>query len=397
MSQFKFFKNREHFLFSLWTWMLLFSLGFHIVLLLLPSTLKPKTDTTNTVNKTELEGIRVIELPSNRTITSPKDSPNSSFQSNSKANSLRIINKTIDKTPESNSNLSLNRNLNNSSNNNLDNPSSKPEIQQDQPNSKPASNQNLESQNEAKKQNLEAKKNSNDPFIDFPKYPNAEIGSWGLLQGQEDLASQQTGDRQDVVASYFERELQARGYEIKILSSDSKQKVYQIFKGGLNKFLNLIVRDGKGTAIVLASQALDINKLQALSVASKAETDFDIVLKQLSELGAQRIAIPEFYFAQPEKFYAMSAKERGSYDIAKPKLGFDGNFVVILSKSPEQVFSNFFAPNFQNSKFEVSQMSNYGGGLVYKVKQGSFVRYLNLLPTQSGVGTIVVIWENLPL
>ena len=389
MSQFRFFKNREHSLIPLWTWMLLFSLGFHIVLLLLPNTLKSKTDRTNTVNKPELEGIRVIEFPSNRTITSPKDFPNFSIQSNPKANSLQLIDKTL----ESNSNLSLNKD----SNNNIDKPLPKREIQQEQLSSKPLSTQNLESQDETKSPNLEVKKKANDPFIDFPKYPNAEIGSWGLLQGQEDLASQQTGDRQDVVASYFERELQARGYEIKILSSNSKQKVYQIFKGGLNKFLNLIARDGKRTAIILASKPVDINKLHALSVASKAETDFDIVLKQLSELGAQRIAIPEFYFAQPEKFYAKSVKERNSYDIDKPKSGFDGNFVVILDKKPEQLFSSFFAPSFQNSKFEVNQLSNYGGGLIYKVKQSSFVRYLNLLPTQSGVGTIVVIWKSLPM
>ena len=389
MSQFRFFKNREHSLIPLWTWMLLFSLGFHIALLLLPNRLNSKNDITNTVNKPELEGIRVIELPSNRTISSPKDSPNFSTQSNPKANSLQLI----DKTSESNSNLSLNKD----SNNNVDKPLPKREMQQEQLSSKPLSTQNLESQDETKSPNLEVKKKANDPFIDFPKYPNAEIGSWGLLQGQEDLASQQTGDHQDVVASYFERELQARGYEIKILSSNSKQKVYQIFKGGLNKFLNLIARDGKGTAIILASKPVDINKLHALSVASKAETDFDIVLKQLSELGAQRIAIPEFYFAQPEKFYAKSVKERNSYDIDKPKSGFDGNFVVILDKKPEQLFSSFFAPSFQNSKFEVNQLSNYGGGLIYKVKQSSFVRYLNLLPTQSGVGTIVVIWKSLPM
>jgi hypothetical protein len=389
MSQFRFFKNREHSLIPLWTWMLLFSFGVHIALLLLPNTLNSKNDTNNTVNKLELEGIRVIELPSNRTISSPKDSPNFSTQSNPKANSLQLI----DKTSESNSNLSFNKD----SNNNVDKPLPKREMQQEQLSSKPLSTQNLESQDETKSPNLEAKKSANDPFIDFPKYPNAEIGSWGLLQGQEDLASQQTGDRQDVVASYFERELQARGYEIKILSSNSNQKVYQIFKGGLNKFLNLIARDGKGTTIVLAGQPLDINKLQALSVATQAEMDFDIVLKQLSQLGAQRIAIPEFYFAQPEKFYAKSVKERNSYDIDKPKSGFDGNFVVILDKKPEQLFSSFFAPSFQKSKFEVNQLSNYGGGLIFKVKQSSFVRYLNLLPTQSGVGTIVVIWKSLPM
>jgi hypothetical protein len=361
--------------------MLLFSLGFHIVLLLLPNTLKQKTDTITTADISELEKIRVIQLPSTRIIDSSKPSS----QSNSQAP------QQIDKTSGSNSKLVLNNSENYFASNTLPKQETQPEVLSTNP--PPPSN--LAPQKQAGNQSLATKASSNDPFTDFPKYPNATTGSFGLFQGQEDLVSQQTPDRQDVVAAYFEKELQTSGYEAKTLSKEPKQQVYQIFKGGLTKFLNLIVRDAQGTAIALSSKPLDIKNLQ-IEVATKAETDFDIVLKQLSELGAQRIAIPEFYFVQPEKFYAKSAKERNSYDIDKPKFGFDGNFIVILDKDPEQVFSSFFAPNFQNSKFEVSQMSNYGGGIVYKVKQSSFVRYLNLLPTQSGAGTIVVIWKSLP-
>jgi|GEM_PF-2010360 len=382
MSQFKLFKNRQRFFLSLWNWLLLASLGFHTVLILYPNTLQQKPDITNTANTPKLEGIRVIELPSNRKVTAP----NSSLKSNSQSLPL------IDKNSGSSSNLSLNQ----PSNNNLESPSPSPEIQQEQSSFKSTSTEDFKSQNGSKKQDLDPDKIPSDPFTDFPKYPNSETGSFGLLQGNEDLASQQTRDRQDVVVLYFERELQARGYEIKILPNESKQKVYQIFKGGLNKFLNLIDREGQGTAIVLSSKPLELENLQTLSVARKAETDFDIVLKQLSELGAQRIAIPEFYFAQPEAFYAKSLKEHDSYDIDKPKFGFDGNFVVILDKKPEEVFSTFFTPNLQSKKFVISPMSNYGGGLIYKIKQDTFVRYLNLLPTQSGIGTIIVIWRSLP-
>ncbi|MFN7638166.1 MAG: hypothetical protein ACK54E_07160 [Pseudanabaena sp.] len=379
MSQFKFFKNREYSFFSLWNWMLLFSLGLHIALLLLPNTLKQKTETTSTANISELEKIRIIQLPTTSTI----DSPKSSLSSNSQAPPL------IDKTSETDAKLALKNPANDSAI--LPNQ----ETQGESPLPNPSPKSNLTTQSNADNQNIATKASSQDTFPDFPKYPNATTGSFGLFQGQEDLASQQTPDRQDIVATYFEKELQASGYEVKTISSEPTRKVYQIFKGGLTKFLNLIVRDGQGTAIALSSKPLDIKSLQT-EVATKAEIDFDIVLKQLTELGAQRIAIPEFYFVQPEKFYAESTKERNSYDIDKPKFGFDGNFIVILDKKPEQVFSSFFAPNFQNSKFEVSQMSNYGGGMVYKVKQSSFVRYLNLLPTQSGVGTIVVVWKSLP-
>ncbi|TYQ30308.1 hypothetical protein [Pseudanabaena sp. UWO310] len=393
MSQFKLFNNlfnneeREGFFFPLWTWMLLASLGLHLALLLLPNMLKQKTDETNVVDRSELQKIRVIELPSTP-VNSLKPSPYI------KSPSLPIIDKTSASNPQP-----VSQNYLNSSRNNFLNASlPKQELPREQPISKAITKEHLVTQ--AEHQSSETKTSSpdvfKDPFVDFPQYSNAGTGSFGLLQGQEDLASQQTSDRQDVVALYFEKELPARNYEIKTLSSDSTRKVYQIFKGGLSKFLNLIVREGKGTAIVLASQPLDLENLQALVVASQAETDFDIVLKHLSDLGAQRIAIPEFYFAQPEKFYAKSVKDPNSYDIDNPQFGFDGNFVVILDKNPEQLFSNFFAPQLQNHKFDISQMSDYGGGLIYKVKQGSFVRYLNLLPTQSGVGTVVVIWKSLP-
>ncbi len=140
----------------------------------------------------------------------------------------------------------------------------------------------------------------------------------------------------------------------------------------------------------------DHNVDKSQDVASKAKTDFDVLLKQSTQSGAERISIPEFYFIYPELFYAKSDKEQNSYDIDKPHAGFDGNFAIILDQKPEQVFKTLFVPQLQSSNFEIMQMSNYGGGLVYKIKQSSFVRYLNLLPTQSGTGTIIVIWKSLP-
>jgi hypothetical protein len=360
MSQMYLFKNGEKIALLSGGVMLLVSLGLHCFLLMLPIPSEPKLDTA------EIEKVRITELPSTDAIAPlPKPSDRSSLPSQVliEKNPLVLENalpkqeiKQELKTPAASPTVS---------------PDPKPTIKSQVPDTKV-------------------------PFTDFPKYPNAQAGSFGLLQGEENLASQQTPDSQNLVASYFERELPARGYELRSHISQPTRKVYQVFKGGMTKFLNIISRSGQGTAIVLSSKPLDIENLQTTALASKAETEFDLVLTQLNQLGATRIAIPEFYFAQPELFYARSSKDRNSYDIDKPRSGFDGNFVVILDKNPEQVFITFFAPNFQNRKFEVSPMSNYGGGLVYKVKQSSFVRYLNLLPTQSGVGTIVVIWRVLP-
>ena len=92
----------------------------------------------------------------------------------------------------------------------------------------------------------------------------------------------------------------------------------------------------------------NIDKSQA--VANQAKTDFDILLKQSTQSGAERISIPEFYFVHPELFYAKSDKEQNSYDIDKPHAGFDGNFAIILDKKPEQVFKTFFVPQLQSGR-----------------------------------------------
>ncbi len=135
---------------------------------------------------------------------------------------------------------------------------------------------------------------------------------------------------------------------------------------------------------------------QNAELASQAEAALGDTLEQLSQLGVERIDVPEFYFPQPESFFERSSQDSSSFDPEKPLLGFDGDFVVILNKSPDQLFSTFFADNLRQSGFTASQLPNYGGGLLYEVRQGEFIRYLNLIQTQDGTGTLVVLWSRLP-
>jgi hypothetical protein len=138
------------------------------------------------------------------------------------------------------------------------------------------------------------------------------------------------------------------------------------------------------------------SNLQSVAASRQADSAVNQVMKKLSQLGATRIDVPEFYFPQPELFFAPFAQDPATYDMEKPLPGFDGNFVVVLDKTPEQLFLEFFTENLGSHDFNVSQLPNYGGGLLYEMKQGDFTRYLNLIPTQDGTGTLVVFWNRLP-
>ena len=73
-----------------------------------------------------------------------------------------------------------------------------------------------------------------------------------------------------------------------------------------------------------------------------------------------------------------------------------GTIRLIPNQLPEQVFNTVFAPTLKTSNFEINPQKEYGGGMVYEVKQGTFVTYLNLVPTSDHQSTIVVAWSSIP-
>ncbi len=232
-----------------------------------------------------------------------------------------------------------------------------------------------------------------DPFADFPKYSSAQPGSLGLFPGELDKASQQTKDEISPVASYFQQELAARGYQLQPDLDEANQKVYMVSKNGTTKYLNLFFKSGQGTVMVLASERLNPGNLEDVGVASREETAFYGIVGQVS---SETVDQPELFFKNPNAFYAKLGPDEKGFDVAEPQPGIDGSFKLIPNQTPDQLFNNAFASNLQSSGFQAAAPSQYGGGPIYEVKQGAFVRYINLVPTKDGTGTIVVVWNRSP-
>ncbi|WP_009634460.1 hypothetical protein [Synechocystis sp. PCC 7509] len=234
--------------------------------------------------------------------------------------------------------------------------------------------------------------NLSDPFGDFPKYINAQPGSLGLFKAELDQSSQQTKDATALVAKYFERELKAREYKLTLAKNESDTKVFEITKGNTTKFLNLI-NHNSSTVIVLASEILSPENINDVAKASPQEEAF---IGILSEINFENIDDPESYLTDPSLFYSkFGAGKDGFYEVV-PKSNTLGTIRLIPNQLPEQVFSTIFAPALKSSGFEVNPQGEYGGGMVYEVKQETFITYLNLVPTSDRQGTIVVAWNSLP-
>ncbi|MBW4664601.1 MAG: hypothetical protein KME01_10445 [Chroococcus sp. CMT-3BRIN-NPC107] len=346
--------------------MLLLSMGVHGLLLFIPM----PTHELETVKKEKAQDqVKITQLP---IADSPKVSKKSTTSSAVKAPINRQNTSSI-----------INRNV-------VSQPATKPSSQVTSSKTTKTTPQVLAPSKEVA--TLPNPNNLNQAFGDFPKYINSQPGSLGLFKAPLDQTSQQTKDEITTVAQYFERELKAREYNVISAKNETDIKVFEVTKSNTTKFLNLIAYNG-GTVIVLASEILNPDNLTNVAKASPEEEAFIGILDQIN---FENIDQPDIYLSDPSLFYSKFGEGKdGFYEVVQ-KSNTTGTIRLIPNQLPEQVFSTIFASTLKSSGFEVIPQGQYGGGKVYQVKQGTFVTYLNLVPTADRQSTVVVSWSSMP-
>lgn len=343
--------------------MLLLSVGFHGVLLFTPMPTQkaetPKKEITQ-------EKVKITQLPTSN-------------------NSSRVIKKSINPIIRQNAKSIVSQKI-------VSQPATKPSPSVAISSKAAKTTPSVISSTPAETIALPNPNNLNDLFGDFPKYVNSKPGSLGLFTDRIDQSSQQTQDSITAVAQYFERELKLREYKINLTKNEANAKVFEVKKGNTTKFLNLITHSN-GTVIVLASEILNPENINNVAKASPEEEKFIGILDRIE---FETIDQPESYLTDPGLFYAKFGADKDGFYEVEQKSNTVGTIRLIPNQVPEQVFDTAFAPTLKNSGFEVSLQTEYGGGKVYEVKLGSFVTYLNLVPTSDRQGTIVVSWHSMP-
>jgi hypothetical protein len=203
---------------------------------------------------------------------------------------------------------------------------------------------------------------------DFPQYPDAITGC--------DEYCFQTQASLEEVATYFEKKLSDQQWKLKLLpNKDTDRKIYQVEKGGLTQFLSILMAQPTGTIYVLADQE---RNLEDIKQTQESVAMISSILAEVKDIEA----VDRSSTAQPKLF------ERES-DIVSQNL--------IQRMKPDEVWTTYFERAFTKDSFEVSRTSNpYGGGPVYEVQRASFTGYLNLVPSEDGNGTVVVLWKVPP-
>ncbi|MDX2231174.1 MAG: hypothetical protein NW220_16170 [Leptolyngbyaceae cyanobacterium bins.349] len=91
-------------------------------------------------------------------------------------------------------------------------------------------------------------------------------------------------------------------------------------------------------------------------------------------------------FSNPEDFYKDPVKELG-------KPGIVGIEYVSFQR-PEAVYQQLVQ---LYPDYKIAAKGEYGGGPVYEMRKGEFVRHLNLVRAKLGAGTLVILWQRSPI
>ena len=239
---------------------------------------------------------------------------------------------------------------------------------------------------------------SADPFAaDFPQYPNAQPGSFGL-PAAFDPFSHKTTDAMDQVGSWFQSQLQAKGFQAQPMTQ-SGRTVYQISKDGKSKYLSLIPNgQGSGTSMILSDQILP-DDLGGGNVVSPEEQAFYQNLSEIiqdanpdsawHDLDNPRI-LPE-----PDAFYSrvVSEQEYLSGSVSELQTGVERK-IVHVGQLPDALFGDI-SSMLQTAEIQVAPQGTYGGGSLYQLSRDGITRFLSLVPTQDG-NTAIFIWTSSP-
>ncbi|MBD2103416.1 hypothetical protein [Leptolyngbya sp. FACHB-261] len=218
-------------------------------------------------------------------------------------------------------------------------------------------------------------------FADFPHVSGVQSGCEGLGN-----CWQAEGMRLTSVSRNLQESLEAQRYEVQLVNDDAGIRVYELSKRGEKRYLSLFSTPERGTLYVLAAQPLTSENLQQ---AMQAKTKLSTILNDLTSVEQPQVIRENL--SRPELFWATNSTQTLNLNP-----GITGDLLLVSASTPKRLFDETLAPSLQAQGFSVSEIKNYANGPVYEVKQGVFTRYLNLVPTRNGQGTVVVLWSNLP-
>ena len=224
---------------------------------------------------------------------------------------------------------------------------------------------------------------------DFPQYPDAQPGTFGLPSTYEPFGrktSKAIGDVDD----WLQQQLARQGYIVEPVEQSSQRMVYRVAKGGATQFLSLIPNAAGGTSILVIPDPMMQSGDRAILPTgnSKFLADLTSILPTSATSGWKAVSNPAELLAEPGAFFENATS-------SQLKSGAE-NAAYIENQDVDAVFGSL-QPKFQKAEIDVVLQGNYGGGFIYQAIRGSDSQFFSLVPTKDSKSTLIVVWSKSPL
>lgn len=213
------------------------------------------------------------------------------------------------------------------------------------------------------------------PFASFPHLDGSQPGCFNQSAGD----CQQVAGNFRQVSQALTAQLSSQGYDVKQRDDleETGRQVYEVTKDEVTQYLSVISSDLAGTAYILAHEPVTQADIEQIGTV---QTALQTLLSDLSggnTASANQFAHPEFFFTGTQ---------------LRPEI----NQLYLVSGTEATSLADRLTAELQTNGFQAANIGEYGGGPVYQVSQKAFLGYVNLVPTQDGIGTIVVLWQRIP-
>lgn len=235
----------------------------------------------------------------------------------------------------------------------------------------------------------------------FPRYPGAQPGSFGLPPTYDPF-SQKTTDALGAVDGWFRQQLQSKGFTVQPMEqvSQAGRSSYAVSKDVQTKYLTLIPNgSGAGTSILVSDQPLPAD-LSSQRVISPEEqqfyADLSSVLPETDPNGAWHDIDDPRVLAQPAAFYegTVSQEEFLTGSIAQLRAGIERGFLGV--GQTDAAVSADFSNRLQIAEYQVTPKGSYGGGTLYQISRDGVNGFISIVPTADGSAIAVFIWNRSP-
>jgi hypothetical protein len=209
-----------------------------------------------------------------------------------------------------------------------------------------------------------------DPFEAFVEHPAAQMGQFSV-----ETVRKVPGSNIDTVVEFFKSDLTGKQFKFQEQEKSGEKAVYEVSKNGVTRYLT-VLSDGSDVAYVLLAQPFP-GTMQDITAGNILELPAQFT-NAMNGIASEDPPYTEFDI--PQNYFNVQVDDDGS-DLTSQRNEVFKTY-TIPDRQPAEVIG-VLDTVLRDSFKEVKEEGTYGGGVLYKLSNGSKTFYFNVIPRKN--------------